>query len=58
MNHWMKPLKNGLMMKAVMRHQKTPNRQSIIDEINELKSFKDLAENIRNNSKVRLCSKH
>lgn len=28
-----------------------PNRQSIIDEINELKSFKDLAENIRNNSK-------
>ena len=27
------------------------NRQSIIDEINELKSFKDLAENIRNNSK-------
>ena len=28
-----------------------PNHQSIIDEINELKSFKELAENIRNNSK-------
>ncbi|ERT12051.1 SNF2-related protein [Photorhabdus temperata] len=28
-----------------------PNRQSIIDEINELKSFKELAENIRENSK-------
>lgn len=28
------------------------NRQSIIDEINELKSFKELAENIRQNSKA------
>lgn len=30
---------------------KSTNRQSIVDEINELKSFKQLAENIRDNSK-------